>query len=80
MKCRGSDAGDAVGNRDAGQIGAGLERRVADVRDAGGNCVVPSLAARTLNEQCLAFVEQNSIRTAKERIQRIHRDDGQAGA
>ena len=45
------DAGDAVGDRDAGQAGAGIERIVPDAGDAIGNDVVSGFARRILDER-----------------------------
>ena len=56
------DAGDAVGDRDAGQAGAVIERIVPDAGDAVGDRVASGFAPRTLDERGLALVEQDPIR------------------
>ena len=74
------DAGDAVGDRDAGQAGAAVERPVPDAGDAVGDRVASGYAPRVLDERGLALVEQDSIHIAIDGIARIHRDCRQAGA
>ena len=56
--------GDAGGDCDAGQAGAGIERIVPDAFDAGGDCVAFGFAPRTLDERGQALVEQDPIQTA----------------
>ena len=70
---------DAGGNRDAGQVGAFIERFIGDGCDAPRNRVISAKTARILNESGLALIEQYPVRAAKKRVLRIHRYRSQAG-
>ena len=74
------DGGDAIGNRDAGQFGAGFERIVPDGGDAVWNRVASGCAGRKCDERSLVLVEQDPIQAAIGRIVCIHRYRYQAVA
>ena len=80
MECPVPDAGDAVRDRDAGQLGTTVERRVSDSGDTVRNCIVVHVQSTwVLNKRGLILIKHNTTHAAVTRIAGIHRNHGQVG-
>ena len=74
------DAGDAIGYRDAVQVGAAKERAFSDAGNAFGDLVAACSAARKTDECGLPLVEQDPIHTAVDGVGCVYRECHQAAA
>src|SRR5262249_43949638 len=70
----GPNLGHVVGDRDAGQTRAEIERRSCDGGRAVGDCVRSSHALRILDQLRLGLVEKDTFDAAVTQIEGIHLD------
>jgi hypothetical protein len=78
IECTVPNAGNAVGDHDAGQPTL-LERLVPNAGNAAGDRIGSKLGARALNQGRHLLVEQDSLQTAVPCISRIHIERAQVG-